>query len=197
MSKPPVGHIDASPAHAPAPDTVVPLAPWEILVCDAVGNVIEFWGFKRNQGRVWALLYLRDAALSATELQELLGLSKGAVSMITRELEQWSVVSRVRRPGDAAWRFAANTELLSMVNRVLESRELGFIARVCADLESAERAARQDPAASDAVVERVVKMRRLADLVEHSLRVFLRTSRLDVSALIDVLQSRVRRSRRS
>ena len=32
---------------------------WEALTTDAVGNVIEFWGFKHNQGRVWALLYLR------------------------------------------------------------------------------------------------------------------------------------------
>ena len=31
------------------------LAPWEALVVDAVGNVIDFWKFKRNQGRVWAL----------------------------------------------------------------------------------------------------------------------------------------------
>ncbi len=25
---------------------------WESMAIDAVGNVIEFWGFKRNQGRV-------------------------------------------------------------------------------------------------------------------------------------------------
>ena len=63
------------------------LAPWEALVVETIGNVIGFWNFKRNQGRVWALLYLRDRPLSAGELQEALGLSKGASSMITRELE--------------------------------------------------------------------------------------------------------------
>ena len=30
---------------------------WVHLALEAVGNVIEFWGFKRNQGRVWAYLY--------------------------------------------------------------------------------------------------------------------------------------------
>ena len=46
------------------------LLPWEALVVDAVGSVIDFWKFKRNQGRVWALLYLRGRALSAAEILE-------------------------------------------------------------------------------------------------------------------------------
>ena len=46
---------------------------WEAMAIDAVGNVIEFWGFKRNQGRVWALLYLRNEALTAAELALLTG----------------------------------------------------------------------------------------------------------------------------
>ena len=40
------------------------LARWEQIAIEAVGDVIEFWGFKRNQGRVWALLYLRDEGLT-------------------------------------------------------------------------------------------------------------------------------------
>src|SRR5437870_5171843 len=80
------------------------LEPWEALVVDAVGNTIDFWRFKRNHGRVWALLYLRGRALSAAEIQEALGLSKGAVSMVTREIESWGVIHRARAPGDATWR---------------------------------------------------------------------------------------------
>src|SRR6476661_6372016 len=55
------------------------LEPWEALVVDAVGNTIDFWRFKRNHGRVWALLYLRGKPSSAAEIQRALGLSKGAV----------------------------------------------------------------------------------------------------------------------
>src|ERR1700726_1085527 len=85
------------------------LEPWEALVVDAVGSVIEFWGFKSNHGRIWALLYLRGTPLSALQLQTELGLSKGAVSMVTRELEQWGVVNRVRVPGAHSWLFDAET----------------------------------------------------------------------------------------
>ena len=172
------------------------LANWETLVVDAVGNVIEFWGFKRNQGRVWALLFLRDTAMAASELQVVLGLSKGAVSMITRELESWQVVRRVRGPGESTWRFSSNSDLLAMVNRVLEMREIEFLSRVRADLEMAEAQAKADPTAGPEVVNRVSQMRTLADVVERALRAFLRTSRLDISGLVGVLQAVRRRAGR-
>ena len=52
--------------HQTNPGEAMPvLARWEAIAVDAVGNCIEFWGFKRNQGRVWALLYLRGTPMSA------------------------------------------------------------------------------------------------------------------------------------
>ena len=81
------------------------LRDWEVLATDAVGEAIEFWGFKHNQGRVWGLLYLRAQPMTAGELQRLLGLSKGAVSMLLKDLEQWKVVRKVRPPGSAIWHF--------------------------------------------------------------------------------------------
>jgi DNA-binding transcriptional regulator GbsR (MarR family) len=53
----------------------------EALVSDSIGRLIEFWGFKRNMGRLWAILYLSDRPLSAPEIQDRLQLSSGAVSM--------------------------------------------------------------------------------------------------------------------
>src|SRR5262249_20190757 len=65
------------------------LWPSEALVSDIVGRLIEFWGFKRNMGRVWAVLYLSPEPLTAQDLRELLRLSSGAVSMILSELSRW------------------------------------------------------------------------------------------------------------
>jgi len=36
------------------------MRPWETTVLEAVGRMIEFWGFKRNHGRIWSLLFLVD-----------------------------------------------------------------------------------------------------------------------------------------
>ena len=122
-----------------APEAGEGLPRWETLAIDAVGNVIEFWGFKHNQGRVWALLYLRGTSMSAPQLEDELGLSKGAVSMLVRDLERWGVVLRIRQPGTGAWHYRAETDLVRMVSRVIQEREGAFITRIRADLEEARR----------------------------------------------------------
>ncbi|MDP2339823.1 MAG: MarR family transcriptional regulator [Deltaproteobacteria bacterium] len=164
------------------------LSDWEALVVDAVGNTIDFWHFKRNHGRVWALLYLRGHGLSAGDLQESLGLSKGAVSMVTRELEQWGVIHRQRRPGDATWRFVAESELMKMICRVITDREAVFVSRVREDLEAAEATARSRKDVPPEVLARVVRMKTLAMLVDKALKAFVRTARLDVLDVADILK---------
>jgi HTH-type transcriptional regulator, glycine betaine synthesis regulator len=160
---------------------------WEGLVCDAVGDVIEFWGFKRNQGRVWALLYLRQEPMSAAQIQEALDLSKGAVSMITRDLEQWNVIRRVRHPGEAIWHFVAEVEFIHMIRRVLSEREGALVSRVSTDLDDAARLARDSGDVPEDVVERIARMRALAHLIEQALNIFLQTARFDVEKTRDVL----------
>lgn len=168
--------------------TTSSLPEWEDMVVDAVGHVIEFWGFKRNQGRVWALLYLRALPLSAQDLIDELALSKGAVSMLTRELEQWGVIQRVREPGSGVWRFVASTDLMQMIGRVVREREAGMIARIREDLEDAEDLARRSGQVDADELERIRRMRTLAQLVERALQLFISTARLDVKPAFDVLQ---------
>jgi DNA-binding transcriptional regulator GbsR (MarR family) len=170
------------------------LRPWEALVVDAVGNVIDFWKFKRNQGRVWALLYLRGRSLSAAEIQDALGLSKGAVSMLVRELEQWNVVVRVRAPTEDVWRYAAETDLMKMVSHVISEREHLLVRSVREDLEAALRDAEND-SVDEAVLARLRRMKTLADLVDRALRAFLQTARFDVGAAFDVFGGPGRPSR--
>jgi DNA-binding transcriptional regulator GbsR (MarR family) len=165
------------------------LAPWEALVVDAVGNVIDFWQFKRNQGRVWALLYLRDRPLTAQDLQDALGLSKGAVSMLVRELEQWGVIHRVRTPADPLWRYEAESDLMKMVRKVIAEREVTLVTRVRQDLDRAEAMAKAQGVSRE-VRARVERMRRLATLVEKALAMFLKTARLDVFGAFQVLAGR-------
>jgi DNA-binding transcriptional regulator GbsR (MarR family) len=161
---------------------------WEAVAIDAVGNVIEFWGFKRNQGRVWALLYLRDVALTAAEIERELELSKGGVSMLLRDLERWGVILRVRTPGDAAWRYKAEVDLMQMARRVIEEREFAFIARIRADLSEAHKLAAAAPGTSKEQLQRLARMETVAEATETALKLFLSTSRLDVGSMFEVFR---------
>ena len=95
-----------------------------LRVADAVGALIEGWGFKRNMGRMWAVLYLEDDPLSAAELGERLGLSTGAVSMLLTELQQWGAVKKAWVVGERREHYEAETNIWKMVSRVFREREL-------------------------------------------------------------------------
>ena len=164
------------------------LPAWEVRAIEAMGGVIEFWGFKRNQGRVWALLYLRGRPMDAREIQEHLGLSKGAVSMLTRELEQHGVIDRVRSPGRGSWRFEAETDLKKMVGKVLREREGNFLAQVRSDIDLAVEEARADPDTPTSVLERLERLQTLVGLVEGALSLFLDSSKFDVRGAFRVLK---------
>jgi len=122
-----------------------------LRVADAVGGVIEFWGFKRNMGRMWALLYLERRPLSAADLGERLTLSAGAVSMTLADLQQWGVVKKTWVPGERRDYFEAETSIWKMVSRVFRERELRRINEAIETFEEVidelERAEGRGPAA--------------------------------------------------
>jgi DNA-binding transcriptional regulator GbsR (MarR family) len=101
--------------------------PAVLKVADAVGALIESWGFRRNMGRMWAVLYLEDHPLTAADLGERLGLSTGAVSMLVNELEQWGIIKRTWVVGERREHFAAETSIWKMISRVFRDRELRWI----------------------------------------------------------------------
>ena len=99
------------------------LWPTEASVSDVVGRLIEFWGFKRNMGRVWTVLYLSPDPLSAEDLRQALQLSSGAVSMTLSELARWGVVRKVWIQGERKDFYAAEVQLWRMISRVFNERE--------------------------------------------------------------------------
>jgi DNA-binding transcriptional regulator GbsR (MarR family) len=172
------------------------LARWEEKAIDAVGDVIEFWGFKRSQGRVWALLYLHGEALPAGAIEKTLRLSKGGVSMLLRDLERWRVIRRERSPGDPAWRYRAETELIRLVTRVVEQREGEFITRIRREISEARRLAAEAGNISPEQIARLEKMNSLADHTERALKLFIRTARLDVGGMFEVFREGTRALRK-
>lgn len=171
---------------------------WEVLVLEAVGRVIEYWGFKRNHGRVWALLYVGSHALDAATIGRRLGLSKGAVSMVLRELESWAVVRRVPVRTRSGIGYVAERDLWLMVTTVLRQREARLVDLVWRDLRDAEDLAQADPSLSPAerreLAARIRRLRRFAEVGRAALEAFMRSFRLDLGPLAGVLAARLRRA---
>src|SRR4029079_6784947 len=109
----------------------------EALVSDVVGRLIEFWGFKRNMGRVWTVLYLSPDPMSAEDLRRALTLSSGAVSMTLSELSRWGVVRKVWVQGERKDFYTAEVQLWRMISRVFNEREKSEITMAIEAFEEA------------------------------------------------------------
>lgn len=113
------------------------LWPSEAAVSDVVGRLIEFWGFKRNMGRIWAILYLSPDPLSAEDLRQALKISSGAVSMTLNELLRWGVVRKVWVQGERKDFYTAEVQLWRMISRVFNEREKSEVVMAIEAFEEA------------------------------------------------------------
>ena len=172
------------------------LSPSEAAVSDVVGRLIEFWGFKRNMGRVWTVLYLSPDPLSAEDLRHALQLSSGAVSMTLSELARWGVVRRVWIQGERKDFYTAEVQLWRMISRVFNERER---SEILAAIDAFEEALRQldrtrktstDPAVrarAELQHERISQLLELARLGKRLLDALVSTAKVDAEPLVRFL----------
>lgn len=161
----------------------------ERVVSDAIGRLMVLWGFKRNMGRVWTLLYLSDGPLTAKQLCGRLQLSTGAVSMTVSELRRWGVVRKMWVQGDRRDFFVAEANIWKMVSRVLRERERTEIVQAVEAFEEAlsildsQAAHGLDSSRHRVQRERIEKLMELARLGRAMLDALIKSARMDASWL--------------
>ena len=141
--------MSPAPTGGSSGNAATPLAPAptglrraEQRAADAVGELVELWGFKRQMGRVWTVLFLSEHPLTAAEACERLGISTGLLSMTLADLRGLGAVRTVNVPGDRRDRYEAETQVWRVVLRVLGSREREALARALRAFEAALEEAR-------------------------------------------------------
>ncbi len=164
----------------------------EFEVADTVGRLMEFWGFKRPMGRLWALLYLAPEPLGASEIGESLRMSTGAVSMALSELVKWGAVKKTWRPGERRDYYEAETSIGRLVQRVLRERELVLIQQFAETLERAEArlSSAAQPQAQHVAFKRarLRELRSLAKLGESLLQALVSGKVVDPGPLLKVAE---------
>jgi len=165
----------------------------EVLVSDSIGRLIEFWGFKRNMGRLWSILYLSDRPLSAPEIQDRLQLSSGAVSMTLNELTRWGVVKKVWIQGERRDHYAAEGNFWKMISRVFNERERVEVLDAIDIMEDAIRFLNdkakepEDRRRAQLQEERIRELLDLARLGKQLLDALIKDAKVDGSPLMNVL----------
>jgi DNA-binding transcriptional regulator GbsR (MarR family) len=156
------------PAAQPTSRPSVPaLSRAELRVADAVGSLMELWGFRRQLGRIWTVLFLSEKPLAAPALCDRLQISTGLLSMSLTELRRWGVVKSVAIPGDRKEHFEAETDIWSLVRRVLAERERRVVESALAVVEEALAEVKAAQGDADPAVRSLARfrLRRLEQLV--------------------------------
>ncbi len=190
------------PPRRPSHPTSHALARADLAVADQVGALMELWGFRRQLGRIWAVLFLSDRPLAAPELCDRLGISTGLLSMSLAELRSWGVVRGLSLEGDRKEHYQAETNVWKLVAHVLRERErkavegaLDSFERVLGEVRAAG-AGDVDPEVRSLARFKARRLEMLAGLCQAALavlKVLLDSARADVGPITALSEAFLRR----
>jgi HTH-type transcriptional regulator, glycine betaine synthesis regulator len=175
-----------------------PVRQAELLAADAIGDVIEHWGFRRVLGRIWTVLFISGGSMSAAEIGEHLQISSGAMSMSLTELQRWGVVRRVWKPGERKEFFEAETDFWKMISKVFDERERLLANSVRERLERATTLLEGLPS-THAIEFRLDRVERLLSFVivaQTALDGFIKSRTVDFTRFGDLVRFPLRVVRR-
>jgi DNA-binding transcriptional regulator GbsR (MarR family) len=117
------------------------------IFVDGVGTAAATSGIlSQLQGRIFALLYLRQQPLALEEIAAELQQSKSNISVNIRGLVEWHLVRRTPIGGSRKDHYEAATNFWRVMQEVMERRFRWTVRQVLATLGETERAASETPA---------------------------------------------------
>ena len=162
----------------------------ELLAADAIGDIIEHWGFRKVLGRVWTVLFLAGEPQPAGTIGDRLQMSAGAVSMSLTELQRWGVVHRVWKPGERKEFFEAETDFWRMISKVFDERERLLADSVRSRLERAAELLLRAPAShsTEVALDRVNRLLSFVIVAQTALDGFIKSRRVDFTRFGDLVR---------
>ena len=145
------------------------------------------------QGRIFALLYLQPRPLSLEEIAAELEQSKSNISVHIRGLVDWHLVRRVPIAGSRKDHYEAATNLLRVMQQIMERRFRFNLRQVLATVEETQHAAASEDAPADAETATLVAARLQAlqfffSILESSIGAFSRGQPFDTEQLQQLMK---------
>ena len=110
---------------------------------DGMGSVGEFWGIAPAMGRIWAVLYLNQDAMTMDGVVAAVGITKGHASTNLRALLRLGLITKSWRPGDRKEYYSPQADLWDFARSILKERQkqefdqaLASTRKALADLEA-------------------------------------------------------------
>lgn len=136
------------------------------------GDMSSWWGVSRTMAEIHGLLYITSGALSAEDIQERLGISRGNVSMNIRTLVEWGLVRKVRKRGQRREYYECLTDVWEMFTVLAAQRKRREIDPIIKTLKDCHTVLEGEVSSQPSVPEPVLQhFRRVEDLLRFLLLV--------------------------
>jgi DNA-binding transcriptional regulator GbsR (MarR family) len=131
------------------------------------GDMGSHWGVPRSMAEIHALLFIVGEPLSADEIMDRLGVSRGNVSMTLRSLVEWGIVSRSHRREDRRDRFHAEQDVWKLLITILRVRKRREIDPLLESLRGCEldAATKGESSEADAIAQHNDRVGRMVDMI--------------------------------
>lgn len=100
-----------------------PLLQAQELFINEWGRMSSSWGINRTFAQILALLFITGEAMTVEQIMERLQISRGNASMNLRDLQDWGIVRKFRRPGERRDTYLAEGDPWQMFVRVVRERK--------------------------------------------------------------------------
>lgn len=87
------------------------------------GQLSTQWGISRTMGQIHVLLMITPGSLTADDIIDQLGVSRGNVSMNLRSLMEWGIINKVFIAGDRKEYFTAEKDAWKMALQIARERK--------------------------------------------------------------------------
>ncbi len=92
-----------------------------------VGQFIQYWGFKKIHGEIWAHLWVSKVPIDSTTLVKRLNVSKALISLAVKDLLHYNVIQIFPQPDRRKILLIPNPNIEEVITTVLKTRELSLI----------------------------------------------------------------------
>ncbi len=109
------------------------------VLADQIGNFIQYWGFRKIEGRLWTYIFLSKRPLKAGELMAHTKISKAMFSLAVNELLKYDVIEKAFPSKERGQAYRPNLNVMEVINNVFKAREKRMIVKIESSYQSVKK----------------------------------------------------------
>lgn len=100
------------------------------VLADQIGDFIQYWGFRKVEGKLWTYIFLSDRPLNAEDLMARAKISKAMLSLSLGELLKYDVIRKAHPDRERGQAYVINPNVMEVISNVLRTRERQLLGRI-------------------------------------------------------------------